>query len=162
MAAAISAAWAYRQPVPADPFRDGERLYRTRDLARRRPDGVLEFVGRRDHQVKLRGHRIELSEIEWVLETLPNVRNAVVQLRDDLPSGEPGLVAYVVGNGEPPADSALRAHLQAKLPAQIIPAHFVTLTELPLRRTARSTGRSCRHRSPNWRPRASMSRPNRR
>ena len=115
-----------------DPFRDGERLYRTRDLARRRPDGVIEFVGRRDHQVKLRGHRIELSEIEWVLETLPNVRNAVVQLRDDLPSGEPGLVAYVVGNGEPPADSALRAHLQAKLPAQMIPAHFVTLTELPL------------------------------
>ena len=115
-----------------DPFGNGERLYRTRDLARRRPDGVIEFVGRRDHQVKLRGHRIELAEIGWVLETLPSVRNAVVQLRDDLPSGEPGLVAYIVGNGEPPADSALRAHLQAKLPAHMIPAHFVTLAQLPL------------------------------
>jgi amino acid adenylation domain-containing protein len=115
-----------------DPFGDGERLYRTRDLARRRPDGVIEFVGRRDHQVKLRGHRIELSEIEWVLETLPNIRNAVVQLRDDLPSGEPGLVAYVVANGEPPVDSALRAHLQAKLPVHMIPAHFVTIEQLPL------------------------------
>jgi len=115
-----------------DPFRDGERLYRTRDLARRRPDGVIEFIGRRDHQIKLRGHRIELSEIEWALEVHPNVRDAVVQLREDLPSGEPGLVAYIVADGAPPADSALRAHLQAKLPAHMIPAHFVLLAQLPL------------------------------
>lgn len=115
-----------------DPFGSGERIYRTGDLARRRPDGVIEFVGRRDHQVKLRGHRIELSEIEWALESHPNVRNAVVQLRDDLPSGDPGLVAYVVGEGTVPADSALRAHVQGKLPAHMVPAHIVALAELPL------------------------------
>ena len=113
-----------------DPYGNGERIYRTGDLARRRPDGVIEFVGRDDHQVKLRGHRIELSEIERALESHPNLRNAVVQLRDDLPSGEPGLVAYVVGDSV--ADSALRAHLQCKLPAHMIPAYFVSLPQLPL------------------------------
>ena len=81
-----------------DPYGNGERIYRTGDLARRRPDGIIEFVGRRDYQVKLRGHRIELSEIEGALELHPNLRNAVVQLREDLPSGERGLVAYVVGD----------------------------------------------------------------
>ena len=115
-----------------DPYGNGERIYRTGDLARRRPDGIIEFVGRRDYQVKLRGHRIELSEIEGALELHPNLRNAVVQLREDLPSGERGLVAYVVGDGVLPADSALRAHLQGKLPAHMIPAHFVALPQLPL------------------------------
>ena len=113
-----------------DPFNKGERIYRTGDLARRRSDGVIEFVGRRDHQVKLRGHRIELSEIEWALQTHANVRNAVVLLRDDLPSGDPGLVAYVVGTGTP--DTELRAHVQGKLPAHMVPAYFVALAELPL------------------------------
>ena len=81
-----------------DPYGDGERLYRTGDIVRRRSDGVLEFVGRRDHQVKLRGHRIELSEIELALQDCPGVLRAVVQMRDDLPSGEPGLVAYLVAS----------------------------------------------------------------
>ena len=93
-------------------------------MARRRPDGVIEFVGRRDHQVKLRGHRIELSEIERALELHPNVRNAVVQLRNDLPSGEPGLVAYVVGDGVLPADSALRAHLAGQVAGAHDPGAF--------------------------------------
>ncbi len=115
-----------------DPFGNGERMYRTGDMVRRGPDGVLEFVGRRDHQVKLRGHRIELSEIEMALQDHPGVRQAVVELRDDLPSGEPGLVAYLVAEGAVPIDSVLREHLEASLPDHMTPAHFVFLAELPL------------------------------
>jgi amino acid adenylation domain-containing protein len=114
-----------------DPFGHGDRIYQTGDLARRRPDGVIEFVGRRDDQVKLRGHRIELSEIQAVVQSHPNVRNAVVVLRDDLPSGDPALVAYVVGSALPTV-SALRAHVQDKLPSHMVPAHFVIMAELPL------------------------------
>ena len=115
-----------------DPFGEGERIYRTGDMVRRGADGVLEFVGRRDHQVKLRGHRIELSEIELALQDHPGVRHAIVELRDDLPSGEPGLVAYLVAEGAVPIDSVLREHLEASLPSHMTPAHFVVLTELPL------------------------------
>jgi amino acid adenylation domain-containing protein len=115
-----------------DPLGDGERIYRTGDMARRGSDGVLEFVGRRDHQVKLRGHRIELSEIERALQDHPGVRHAVVERRDDLPSGEPGLVAYLAPEGAAPTDSALREHLKASLPSHMTPAYFVVLTELPL------------------------------
>ena len=115
-----------------DPLGHGERIYRTGDMARRGSDGMLEFIGRRDHQVKLRGHRIELSEIERALQDHPGVRHAVVEMRDDLPSGEPGLVAYLAPEGAAPTDSALREHLKASLPSQMIPAHFVVLAELPL------------------------------
>ena len=115
-----------------DPYGDGERLYRTGDIVRRRSDGVLEFVGRRDHQVKLRGHRIELSEIELALQDCPGVLRAVVQLRDDLPSGEPGLVAYLIASSPAPTESTLIKHLEAKLPSYLRPAHFVFIRELPL------------------------------
>jgi amino acid adenylation domain-containing protein len=115
-----------------DPYGDGERLYRTGDVVRRRSDGVLEFVGRRDHQVKLRGHRIELSEIELALQDCPGVLRAVVQLRDDLPSGEPDLVAYLIASSPAPTESTLIKHLDAKLPSYLRPAHFVFIRELPL------------------------------
>ena len=115
-----------------DPFGDGQRIYRSGDLARRLPDGVLEFVGRKDRQIKLRGHRIELSEIERALEQHPIVSAASVQLRHDLPGGEPGLVAYVATESTLGAEAALRAHLQAKLPSHMIPVHFVMLAKLPL------------------------------
>jgi hypothetical protein len=115
-----------------DPLGDGERIYRTGDMARRGSDGVLEFIARRDHQVKLRGHRIELSEIERALLDHPGVRHAVVDLRDDLPSGEPGLVAYVALEDAAPSDSTLREHLRASLPSHMTPAHFVVLDDLPL------------------------------
>ena len=114
-----------------DPYGDGERLYRTGDIVRRRSDGVLEFVGRRDHQVKLRGHRIELSEIELALQDCPGVSRAVVQMRDDLPSGDPGLVAYLVASSPAPTELALNKYLDTKLPSYLRPAHFVFIRALP-------------------------------
>jgi hypothetical protein len=89
-------------------------------------------VGRRDHQVKLRGHRIELSEIELTLQDCPGVSRAVVQMHDDLPNGEPGLVAYLVASSPAPTESALNKYLDEKLPSYLKPAHFVFIRELPL------------------------------
>ncbi|MEV7098320.1 amino acid adenylation domain-containing protein [Amycolatopsis sp. NPDC051045] len=107
----------------------GERLFRTGDLARQRADGAVEWLGRRDSQVKLRGFRIELGEIEHALRALPEVRQAVVLLREDLP-GEPALVAYVVGR-TPDAES-LRQALRTRVPAHMVPGWFVFLDALPL------------------------------
>jgi amino acid adenylation domain-containing protein len=117
-----------------DPFsgEPGARLYRSGDLARRLPDGDLEYLGRIDHQVKIRGFRIELGEIEAVLAAHPQVREAVVLARDG-GSGERRLVAYVVpapGEHLDPAD--LRAHLAGCLPEPMLPAVFVLLDALPL------------------------------
>ncbi|GAA1770366.1 amino acid adenylation domain-containing protein [Nonomuraea bangladeshensis] len=112
-----------------DPFGPpGGRLYRTGDLVRRHADGQLEYVGRLDHQVKIRGVRIEPDEIAAVLTEHPAVHRAVVTVRDDAPGGR-GLVAYTTGAGE---EADLRAHLRARLPDAMIPAAFVTLTELPV------------------------------
>jgi len=110
------------------PAPGGERLYRSGDLARRLPSGELEYLGRIDQQVKLRGFRIEPAEIEAVLMAVPGVREAAVILRNDLPAG-PGLVAYVVG-----AVSAgeLLAFLRGRLPEHMVPGHFVLLQALPL------------------------------
>src|SRR5262249_43367047 len=90
-----------------DPFagRPGTRLYRTGDLARRRPEGVLDFLGRADHQVKVRRHRVEPEEIEAALLAHPGVREAAVVLRDSSPSapgGGPRLVAYLAPAGAAP------------------------------------------------------------
>ncbi|MEV1250027.1 amino acid adenylation domain-containing protein [Nonomuraea sp. NPDC049750] len=112
-----------------DPYVPGARLYRSGDVARRTADGRLEILGRTDHQVKIRGHRVEPGEIEAALRTHPEVRACVVH-----PFGTPPrLAAYVVGRAgqAPPADE-LRAHLATTLPAYLIPAAFVTLPELPV------------------------------
>jgi amino acid adenylation domain-containing protein len=115
-----------------DPFGAGARLYRTGDLARLLPDGAIHFLGRIDHQVKIRGFRIEPGEIESALVRHPEVREAVVLVREDLPGGR-GLAAYLV-----PQDNAdlsagdLRAFLKGTLPDHMIPAAFVTLAEMPL------------------------------
>jgi amino acid adenylation domain-containing protein len=115
-----------------DPFRPGGRVYRSGDLVRWTPAGVLEFVGRKDNQVKLRGLRVELDEIAAVLETHPHVERAVVALREDQP-GHRQLVGYVVPAG-PGADPAeLRAHVAAELPAYMAPSAWVTLDAVPLR-----------------------------
>ncbi|HEV7517918.1 MAG TPA: amino acid adenylation domain-containing protein [Thermoanaerobaculia bacterium] len=110
----------------------GARLYRTGDLARYRPDGQLEFGGRVDQQVKVRGFRVEPGEIETALEAHPAVAAAVVTARDDLPGGL-GLVAYLVPRqGVELALDDLRGFLGGRLPAYMLPAAFVVLPDLPL------------------------------
>ncbi|GAA0434392.1 hypothetical protein Acor_08830 [Acrocarpospora corrugata] len=99
----------------------GTRLYRTGDLVRWRWDGTLEFLGRNDDQVKVRGHRIEPGEIESVLESLPGVTRAAVTVRAD------NLVAYVVGD-----TAGLREQLLERLPASHLPSQYVRLDTLPL------------------------------
>ncbi|HVR99644.1 MAG TPA: non-ribosomal peptide synthase/polyketide synthase, partial [Thermoanaerobaculia bacterium] len=115
-----------------DPFGSapGGRLYRTGDLVRYRLDGDLEFLGRRDHQVKLRGFRIELGEIEAALEEQAGVAGAVVEVRAD-GRGDRRLVAYVAGEGLP-EPGELRAYLARRLPDYMVPSVFVPLAALPL------------------------------
>ncbi|GGZ64689.1 hypothetical protein GCM10010371_25440 [Streptomyces subrutilus] len=117
----------------ADPYgAPGARMYRTGDLARRRPDGTVDYLGRADQQVKIRGHRIEPGEIEAELARCPQVGQAAVLVREDTP-GEQRLVAYVV----PVAGTAVEAGelhraLAARLPAYMLPSAFVPLAALPV------------------------------
>jgi len=115
-----------------DPFGDepGARLYRTGDRAHWRPDAVLEFLGRADDQVKVRGHRIELGEVEAILGQHPAVAQSVVLARDDGSRGK-RLVAYVVG-APAPSPSDLRAFLGEKMPDYMVPSAFVFLDALPI------------------------------
>jgi amino acid adenylation domain-containing protein/thioester reductase-like protein/non-ribosomal peptide synthase protein (TIGR01720 family) len=111
-----------------DPFSErGARLYRTGDFARYREDGQLEFLGRADEQVKLRGHRIELGEVELALSGCTGVRAAAAAVygRESART----LVAYIVGNAEP---RALRQELEHQLPPFMVPSVFVSLEQLPL------------------------------
>jgi thioesterase domain-containing protein len=115
----------------ADPFVTGGRIYRTGDRVRWRTGGDLEYLGRIDQQVKLRGIRIEPGEIELALARHPGVRQAVVMAREDAP-GHPRLVAYVVPAEWPGPDAAeLRGFLKSRLPDPLLPAAFVMLRELP-------------------------------
>jgi amino acid adenylation domain-containing protein len=114
-----------------DPYgAPGEKLYRTGDLARRRADGTIEFLGRRDQQVKVRGFRIELGEIEAALALHGAVREVVVMAREDEP-GDKRLVAYHVAT-RGVAASELRGFLKEKLPEYMVPAAFEQLEALPL------------------------------
>jgi amino acid adenylation domain-containing protein len=143
-----------------DPFshpegtRPGGRLYKTGDLARFRVDGTLEYLGRRDRQVKLRGYRIELGEIEAALQSYPGVQEAVVVAREDVP-GDKRLVAYVTGEQgnrwpagrtteqtdeqanqgarkQPELEQQLRGFLRERLPAYMVPSAFVMIERVPL------------------------------
>lgn len=109
------------------------RMYRSGDLARWTADGEVEYLGRSDHQVKLRGFRIELSEIEHVLIRFTGARRAVVIVREDVP-GNRQLVAYLVPQigAEPPSDEFLRKAVMERLPGYMTPTAFVILPELPL------------------------------
>ncbi|QFT61385.1 MupA/Atu3671 family FMN-dependent luciferase-like monooxygenase [Roseivivax sp. THAF30] len=106
-----------------DPFHGG-RMYRTGDLVARRADGCLDFLGRADGQVKLRGMRIELGEVEARLEALEGVRQAAAVVRDNR------LLAFVTGDAGD--EIQMKATLEARLPAHMVPARIVTLDELPL------------------------------
>ena len=113
---------------------DGEpaqRLYRTGDLARYLPDGNIEFLGRTDNQIKIRGFRVELGEIEAVLAQHPRVREAIVIAGEDS-NGDKRLVAYIVPRQSAPTTNELRAHLKAKLPDYMVPSALVFLDSLPL------------------------------
>lgn len=116
-----------------DPFRpvSGARIYRTGDLVRRRREGNLEFLGRLDNQVKVRGFRIELGEIETVLAKHPDIRECVVDAREDA-SGMKRLICYVVADeSKKLASSGLRAWLGRMLPDYMVPSLFVFLSSLP-------------------------------
>ncbi|QUO12743.1 non-ribosomal peptide synthetase [Burkholderia pseudomallei] len=111
-----------------DPFRPGSRMYKTGDLACRRGDGEIEFVGRNDFQVKVRGFRVELSEVETRLAAVDGVQEIAVLAREDAP-GEKRLVAYYTGAAEM---AALRECAARDLPAYMMPVAYVCLPALPL------------------------------
>ncbi|MFG2169744.1 amino acid adenylation domain-containing protein, partial [Micromonospora chersina] len=122
----------HRQPaltaerfVPS-PFGAGERLYRSGDLARLLPDGTLDYLGRSDQQLKIRGHRIEPAEIEAALTQHPNVKAAIVTAHEDR------LIAYLVPDGAPPTTDQLREQLRATLPEHMIPALYLEIAGIPL------------------------------
>ncbi|HEY3580096.1 MAG TPA: amino acid adenylation domain-containing protein, partial [Pyrinomonadaceae bacterium] len=127
-----------RPDLTADKFipdafsEQGERLYKTGDLARYRSDGAIEFLGRLDHQVKIRGMRMELGEVEAALCQHPAVREAVI-LAHEITAGNKSLVAYVVSKQEPlPTSDELRSYLRQRLPEYMVPAALVVMSELPL------------------------------
>lgn len=118
-----------------DPFGEqpGSRLYRTGDAGRHLPEGVIQFIGRLDEQVKISGFRIEPGEIEAALETHPSVATAVAVVDQETPHDK-RLIAYVVAKGDAPATSVdeLRAYLKERVPEYMTPAAFVMLEALPL------------------------------
>jgi amino acid adenylation domain-containing protein/non-ribosomal peptide synthase protein (TIGR01720 family) len=122
------------QRFVADPYaglltgQAGARMYRTGDLARCDETGAMHYLGRADQQVKIRGYRIEPGEIEAQLRAQPQVGDAVVVVREDVP-GQPRLVGYITGQARP---ESLRAALRASLPDYMQPAHLVALPALPL------------------------------
>lgn len=117
-------------PFSSEP---GSRLYRTGDKVRYLPDGVIDFLGRTDRQVKIRGNRVELGEVEAVLSTHESIMDAVVVPAED-PQNESILLAYLTTKNPygKPSVSELRSYLQEQLPDYMIPASFITLDNLPL------------------------------
>ncbi|MVO98337.1 amino acid adenylation domain-containing protein [Paenibacillus sp. N10] len=112
------------------PFATGERLYLTGDLGRWLQDGTLEYLGRQDDQVKVRGYRIEPGEIETLLRRNEDIREAVIRIRED-ENGQNMVCAYYTGPDHLSA-AKLRDHLSGQLPAYMIPAYFVRLEQLPV------------------------------
>ncbi|GLY26627.1 amino acid adenylation domain-containing protein [Micromonospora sp. NBRC 101691] len=115
-------------PDPSGP--PGARMYRTGDLARRHPDGNLEYLGRADRQIKIRGYRLDPAEIEGALLRYPAVTNAVVVAETD-DRGRTYLVAHIAGEPATVTDPALRAHLARTLPYYMMPRRFVRVAIMP-------------------------------
>ncbi|MFO0762765.1 MAG: amino acid adenylation domain-containing protein [Byssovorax sp.] len=136
--AGVGAGYLHRAELTAerflpDPFNPtpGARIYRTGDRCRIRPDGALEFLGRADEQVKVRGHRVEPGEVEAVLRRHPALLDVAVVVREDTP-GDARIVAYTVPRSAPgPSAAELRDMLSSALPEAFLPAAFVELGALP-------------------------------
>jgi amino acid adenylation domain-containing protein len=111
--------------------RPNERMYRTGDRARLRPDGQVDFLGRVDHQVKVRGFRIEPGEIEARLSQHPAVGQAVVVAQSE-PDGDSRLVAFIVPKGDAPSQRELKAFVGQTLPAHMVPGQIAAVSDLPL------------------------------
>ncbi|WP_255218525.1 non-ribosomal peptide synthetase [Nocardia carnea] len=116
---------------------DGVRWYRTGDLVRYRPDGVLEFLGRTDHQVKIRGHRIELGEVEAVLADHPRITAAAAVVLEHPTRSLGAVVVGATGDLDDLTDDALRAWLGERLPTYMVPRRFVRSAELPITRNGK-------------------------
>lgn len=112
-----------------DPFRPGERMYATGDLARYRADGAITYLGRNDLQIKIRGMRVELGEIEHALRVLPEVREALV-VADDASGPQMRLLGYVIAKECFNSEAALR-QLERKLPAHMLPSDLIVLDSFP-------------------------------
>ncbi|MCW8126028.1 amino acid adenylation domain-containing protein [Microbulbifer halophilus] len=145
---------------PPNPFGDGY-LYRTGDLVRQRPDGALEYLGRNDFQIKLRGFRIEAGEIEEQLVRCPGVDRAVVVLREDAPGGK-CLMGYVLPervDGEARAidTELLRSRLRRTLPDYMVPAQFAILDRWPLNANGKLDRGALP--APGWQPRGAYTAP---
>ncbi|PTL75058.1 non-ribosomal peptide synthetase [Vitiosangium sp. GDMCC 1.1324] len=136
---AVARGYLHREELTREKFladgvggKPGGRLYRTGDWARYLPDGNIEFLGRRDAQVKVRGFRIELAEVEAALARHPAVKDVAVVAREGA-SGQKQLVGYVVGKeGQEPAAAELKSFLKERLPEYMVPAVFVCLEAFPL------------------------------
>ncbi len=142
----------------ADPFRPGGRVYRTGDTARHRRDGALEYLGRRDSQVKVRGVRIELGEIEAAVIAHPAVQQAVADVRLDA-DGHSRLIAYVVASdcATAPTVAEMRSFLGSRLPVAMIPSALVGVAEIPLTHSGKTDRRALP--DPDWRPGSSFRAP---
>jgi tyrocidine synthetase-3 len=121
--------------VPFDPATP-PTIYRTGDRARWLPDGNIEFAGRFDHQVKIRGTRIEPGEIENLLLKMPDITEALVLARDD-DTGEKHLCAYIIGNGGETDVTELRKMVAGKLPSNMVPTYFIQLDDMPLNQSGK-------------------------
>jgi len=113
-----------------NPFTEGRKMYKTGDLGKWLPDGTIQFIGRKDHQLKIRGYRVELGEIEHALQQYTAIQECVV-LPKESKGNETELVAYLKSQ-QKLNTKELRTHLQANLPAYMIPTYFVQLEEFPL------------------------------
>ena len=120
----------------SSPEHPDERTYRTGDLGRMLPDGCLYHMGRKDFQVKARGFKVEVAEIEAALKNLDSVKDAVVLPTQDA-AGDTRLVAYVVPSGPPPTISDLRRWLAEQLPSYMVPSAFLLLDAMPLTPTGK-------------------------
>jgi amino acid adenylation domain-containing protein len=131
-----------------DPAGGEERIYRTGDQGLMRPDGCLEYLGRKDFQVKIRGHRVEIAEIEMALLELVAIKEAVVVALKEAPD-EKRLVAYVVSNQKPHLTvSELRQFLKGKFPEFMVPSAFVFMDALPLTPSGKADRQALR--APDW------------